>query len=174
MISFMPRIAGVVVVLLSLLGCSNDTSEPLIEFSASLEEGGEVTALVQYKQEACFDENSEPVGCYYYIVRVNTSADFDGRIGHYGRPVDPEHSCYFSRVHMSFYDSNGFSLYWEGIGANFDRVGNYFSPVWNTKPDESMQIPGGWEWKGRFPETNLPFSQFDKITTMKAELGGGC
>ena len=166
MIPFMPRIAGSVVVLLSFFGCSNNT-EPLIEFSASLEEGGEVTALVQYKREACFDENSEPVGCYYYIVRVHTSADFDARTNGNGVPFNREHSCYFTRVDLSFYDSNEFSLY-SGYSDNS------LSPGWNTNPDESMQISGGWEWKGRFPETNLPFSQFDKITTMKAELRGGC
>ena len=51
------------------------------------------------------------------------------------------------------------------------RGDNTLAPGWNNNEDELNQIEGGWEWKGRFAEVELPRSSFREITSVTARLG---
>jgi hypothetical protein len=144
-------------------GISN--TQGIRPLSSSVETQGSIVATIQYRPEGCVDSQAR-VGCYYYTVTLKTQSNFDPRTNGIGEPVDRSHCGFFTRVHLSFYDEQGFSLYRNDGGTD-----NTLAPGWNNNPDEILATEGGWKWLGRFTEACLPLGSFRQLTVMKARLG---
>jgi hypothetical protein len=146
-------------VLSILFLASCDSSEPTRSLSVLMEDGTSVAATLQLRRGGCV-ENNTPIDCYFYIVKIYPRVNFDPETNGLGSPANKDHCGYFTRVHLSFYDSDGFSL---SAGS--------FAPGWNSNPDELTKIDGGWQWKGRIGINDIPPAQFPKVVEMTAKLG---